>query len=121
MRQMKVTDRNAAILRARELRRSMTPPERKLWQVLRTRPGGLKFRKQHPFGLCTADFYCPAARLVIEVDGDSHDMGDRPEHDARRDSWLRGQGFSVIRFLAADVMRNTDAVVRAILLAAGRS
>ncbi len=93
-------NRNAAILRARELRRSMTPPERRLWQVLRTRPEGLKFRKQHPLGLCTADFYCASAKLVIEVDGDGHDMGDHPGRDLRRDQWLRAQGLRVIRFLA---------------------
>jgi very-short-patch-repair endonuclease len=96
----------------------MTPPERRLWQVLRTRPGDLKFRKQHPFGPYTADFYCPSARLVIEVDGDSHDMGDRPESDARRDDWLRTRGFHVIRFLAVEVMKDVESVKTAILLAA---
>jgi very-short-patch-repair endonuclease len=115
---MPPVDRNAAILRARALRRSMSPPERRLWQVLRTRPGDLKFRKQHPFDTCTADFYCPSARLVIEVDGDSHDMGSRPEMDARRDALLRERGLKVIRFLAADVMRDTESVVTAIIEAA---
>jgi very-short-patch-repair endonuclease len=100
------SDRNAAVVRARELRRSMTPPERRLWAVLRTRPGDLKFRKQHPLGPFIADFYCASARLVIEVDGDGHDMGTRPALDARRDELLRARGFSVIRFLAVDVMRD---------------
>ena len=115
---MPPADRNSAILRARALRRSMSPPERRLWQVLRTRPGNLKFRKQHPFDICTADFYCPSARLVIEVDGDSHDMDARRERDAQRDALLRGRGLKVIRFLAADVMRDTDSVVKAIVEAA---
>jgi very-short-patch-repair endonuclease len=96
----------------------MTPPEHKLWQALRTRPGGFKFRKQHPFPDCTADFYCPAARLVVEVDGDSHDMGDRPALDASRDARLQERGIRVIRFLAADVMNDLGSVVRAIVLAA---
>ena len=117
---MQVSTRNEAVLRARELRRSPSPPEARLWQALRTRPGGLKFRRQHPLGPYVADFYCAAAKLLVEVDGDAHDMGDRPERDARRDAWLREQGLCVLRFLAADVMRDLDSVVTAILRAARR-
>ena len=106
---------NAAVLRARALRREMSLPEGLLWQVLRTRPGDFKFRHQHPFGRCTADFYCAAAKLVIEVDGDSHSMGTRPEDDARRDAWLRGKGIEVLRFDAADVFRDVNSVVTAIV------
>jgi very-short-patch-repair endonuclease len=98
----------------------MSLPELLLWQVLRTRPGGLKFRHQHPFDRCTADFYCAAAKLVIEVDGDSHSMGNRPEQDAARDAWLRGQGYRVIRFDAVDVLKDLDSVVTGILLEARR-
>ena len=113
-------DKNSAGLRARALRREMSLPELLLWQVLRTRPGGLKFRHQHPFDRCTADFYCAAAKLVIEVDGDSHSMGNRPEQDAARDAWLRGQGYRVIRFDAVDVLKDLDSVVTGILLEARR-
>ena len=112
------TRRNGAVNRARQLRREPTPPEYRLWQALRLRPGGLKFRRQHPFDRCTADFYCPAARLVVEVDGDSHGMGDNPERDVRRDAWLRSQGVEVIRFDARDVMTDVEAVVRAIVVRA---
>jgi very-short-patch-repair endonuclease len=91
-----------------------------LWQALRLRPGGLKFRRQHPFDRCTADFFCAAARLVVEVDGDGHSMGDNPERDARRDAWLRSQGLEVVRFDARDVMNDVNSVVRAILLQARR-
>jgi very-short-patch-repair endonuclease len=98
----------------------MTLPEGMLWQVLRKRPDGLKFRYQHPIGRCIVDFYCPATRLVIEVDGESHSMGDNPERDARRDHWLRGRGLRVIRFNATDVIRDLQSVVTAILLACGR-
>jgi very-short-patch-repair endonuclease len=114
------SDRNAAILRARALRRAPTPPEFRLWLLLRQRPDGLKFRKQHPLGSYTLDFYCPAVKLVIEVDGDSHSMGDNPARDRRRDAWLREQGLRVLRFDAADVMRDVESVVTAILLAARR-
>jgi very-short-patch-repair endonuclease len=115
--QMRQVDRNAVVMRARQARREMTLPEGILWQILRTRPRDLKFRRQHPVGAYVVDFYCPAARLVIEVDGAGHDMGDRPAHDARRDAWLRGQGLRVIRFDAADVLKDPESAVTQILLA----
>lgn len=112
---MRKVDRNSAVQKARELRRSPSPPESLLWQQLRQRPHGLKFRRQHPFGPFIADFYCPAVKLVIEVDGDSHDLGDRPALDAARDLWLREQGLRVLRFNAADVMQDVGSAVLAIL------
>jgi very-short-patch-repair endonuclease len=98
----------------------MSPPEAYLWQVLRQRPGGLKFRRQHPFERCTADFYCAAAKLVVEVDGASHGMGDNPESDARRDAAMRDEGLRVLRFSAEEVMKDLESVVTAIVLAARR-
>jgi very-short-patch-repair endonuclease len=112
---MRQVDRNAAVQKARELRRSPSPPESLLWRQLRERPRGLKFRRQHPFGPFIADFYCPAVKLVVEVDGDSHDMGNRPAEDARRERWLREQGLRVIRFNAADVMKDVGSAVTEIL------
>jgi very-short-patch-repair endonuclease len=113
-------EKNDAVLLARALRRNMTLPEGLLWQVLRQRPGGLKFRRQHPVGRCIVDFYCPAAKLVIEIDGESHSMGDRPSRDMARDGWLRKQGLRVLRFAAADVMKDRESVVTAIALACRR-
>jgi very-short-patch-repair endonuclease len=112
-------ERNETVLRARALRRDMTLPEGLLWQALRKRPNGLKFRRQHPLGRCIVDFYCPSARLVIEVDGESHSMGDCPERDEMRDRWLERQGLRVLRIPAADVMGDLDSVVTAITLACG--
>ena len=112
---MRKVDRNAAIQKARELRRSPSPPETLLWQQLRHRPHGLKFCRQHPFGPFIADFYCSAVKLVVEVDGDSHDMGDRPRLDARRERWLQEHGLRVIRFNAADVMKDVGSAVSEIL------
>jgi very-short-patch-repair endonuclease len=91
-----------------------------LWLILRQKPNGLKFRRQHPIGPYTLDFYCPAVKLDVEVDGDSHGMGDNPARDRRRDSWLRDHGLRVLRFDAADVMKDVESVVTAILLAARR-
>jgi very-short-patch-repair endonuclease len=88
----------------------MSPPEAALWQYLRTRPGGFKFRRQHPLGPYDLDFFCRSAAVAIEVDGDAHDMGDRPQRDERRDAWVVAQGILTLRFLAADVLKNLEAV-----------
>ncbi|MFS0735740.1 endonuclease domain-containing protein [Sphingomonas sp. 1P06PA] len=104
--------------RARELRRAMSLPEVILWRALRERPAGLRFRRQHPAGRYILDFFCPAHRLAIEIDGEAHDRGDRPERDADRDRWLSEQGVRVIRVAARDVLGDLDAVVRHIESAA---
>lgn len=101
--------------KARNLRRALSPPEVALWQWLRSRPDGLKFRRQHPAGPYILDFYCPSARLAIEVDGSGHDLAGQVAHDARRDGWLQAQGYRVLRVRAVDIFRDFDAVVRQIL------
>jgi len=88
----------------------MSPPEIALWQHLRTRPGGFKFRRQHRAEPYTLDFYCREAAVAIEVDGAVHDMGDNPARDARRDASLAERGVVTLRFAAADVMHNLEGV-----------
>ncbi|WP_332306553.1 endonuclease domain-containing protein [Sphingomonas sp. PAMC 26605] len=90
-----------------------------LWQVLRTRPGGYRFRRQAPAGSYVLDFYCAPARLAIEVDGEAHSRGDRPVRDAARDAWLKEREVAVLRVRAADVLRDLEAVVRRILAEVG--
>ena len=97
--------------RARALRREMSLPEVLLWQALRARPGGFKFRHQHPAGSYVLDFYCVAAALCIEVDGAAHDMGENPQRDARRDDWLAEQGIKTIRIPAEEILKDLEAVV----------
>jgi very-short-patch-repair endonuclease len=105
--------------KARQLRRQLTAPEVKLWQWLRGRPGGLKFRRQHPIGPYVLDFYHAATKLAIEVDGEAHNRGDHPERDAMRDAWLSEQGLRTLRIPAIDVMREFEAVTRLIIDACG--
>ncbi|WP_449474255.1 endonuclease domain-containing protein [Sphingobium chungangianum] len=93
----------------------MSPPEVALWQWLRQRPSGLKFRRQHPVGPYVLDFYCASARLAVEIDGSGHDHIERVTHDERRDIWLRAQGFRVLRIKAIDVLTDLDSVMRHIL------
>ena len=106
---------------AKQLRATMSPPELALWIALRERPGGFKFRRQHPAGPYVADFYCHAARLIIEVDGKAHDFGDRPARDAARDCWFGERGIAVLRIPAVEIFHDCDAMVRGIVaLAAER-
>lgn len=95
--------------RAKALRRGMTEPERTLWAMLRSEQQGLRFRRQHALGPYILDFYCPAAKLCVEVDGPSHE--ERAEHDARRTQWLAEQGVRVVRFTVADVEQRPAWVV----------
>ena len=88
----------------------MSLPEVLLWQQLKLRPGGFKFRKQHPATPYVFDFYCHAAKLIVEVDGASHDMGDRPESDAQRDAHFRALGFRIVRIPAKDVLSDAAGV-----------
>jgi very-short-patch-repair endonuclease len=110
--------RVGAVSQSRRLRRRMSLPEILLWQELRKRPGGLKFRRQHPSGPYTLDFYCNDARLAIEVDGEAHERGDRPERDSARDSWLADAGIATLRLPAIEVMHDLEATVRTIIAGA---
>ena len=97
------------------MREMLTPPELALWMRLRVRRRGQPaFRRQHPFGPYVLDFYCAKARLAIEVDGQSHDLGDRPARDEARDAYLAKQDVRVVRYRAADVMRDPDGVAQSI-------
>ena len=107
------------VAKARSLRRALTLPEGLLWRVLRQRPEGHKFRRQHPCGPFVLDFYCEGAKLGIEVDGMAHDMGDRPERDIARDRWLSERGIRILRIPARHVLHDMDAVVRQITAECG--
>jgi len=106
---------------ARRLRRKLSAPEAKLWVRLRERmPGKPVFRRQHAIGPYVLDFYCPAARLAIELDGISHDLGERPERDMQRDAWLKSRGITVVRIAVSELPRKIDDAADAIVrMAAG--
>ncbi|MGE0609571.1 MAG: endonuclease domain-containing protein [Pirellulales bacterium] len=109
---------NARNDRARALRRDATFPERLLWGRLRAgRLAGLKFRRQHPLGKYVLDFYCHAARLAIELDGDSH-IG-RAAYDAARADWIATQGVRILRVGNDEVLREIDSVLEGIVLHCG--
>lgn len=103
---------------ARQLRRSMSPPEIVLWSALRRRPHGFKFRRQHPSGRFIADFYCHEVRLVVEVDGGYHDNASAGQRDLARDAWFAERGIRTLRVRAADVLRDPDGVTLGVIAAA---
>jgi very-short-patch-repair endonuclease len=105
--------------RARELRKRMSPIERKLWYALRDDQLGASFRRQHPVGPYVLDFYCASARLAIELDGDDH--AARAESDSRRTRFINQQGIRVIRFSNRDVCSNLQGVKESIALELKRS
>ncbi len=107
----------AALAMARRERRSGNLPEVLVWRALRQRPGGFKFRRQHPIDRYSLDFACLQARLAIEIDGESHAMGERPGRDIRRDERPSALGFRTLRVPACDVLNNLDEVVRGIVAA----
>jgi very-short-patch-repair endonuclease len=97
---------------ATRLRRKQTREEAQLWQTLRAgRFAGFKFRRQHPLGGYFLDFYCPAARLAIELDGFEHGLPRQREHDAARDQFLAGEDIEDLRFWNHQWRSNREGVL----------
>lgn len=95
---------------ARHFRQNLTPAEVKLWSALRRRQlEGFKFRCQHPVGRFVVDFYCPACKLVVEVDGDVHNQ--QKEYDQARTEQLELYGYQVLRFTNEEVLKNLSTVL----------
>jgi len=99
--------------RARQLRSAPTDAEIRLWSRIRRRQiGNFRFRRQHPIGPYVVDFFCPEAKLIVEVDGGQHAIRER--EDAERTQWLEQRGYSVLRFWNNEVLGNTEGVLLAI-------
>ena len=93
----------------------MTLPEVLLWRLLRQRPYGLKFRRQHETSYYTLDFYCSDARLAIEVDGMIHDNPEQADHDLKRDEWAASHGIETLRMPASEVLADVGRAGEAIV------
>ena len=103
---MRATARSMAS--ARRLRRQLSLPEMLLWRILRLSRRDVRFRKQHAIGPFVADFYCTAAKIVIEIDGATHNQ--RQHADGTRDAYMASLGLEVIRISAAEVLADPEAV-----------
>ena len=99
--------------RARQLRKRLTPPERKLWSVLRgNKIDGVNFRRQHAIGNYIVDFVSIKKKLIIELDGSQH--LEQTEYDAERTRYLESRGYRVTRFWNNQVENDLDGVIREI-------
>jgi very-short-patch-repair endonuclease len=96
----------------RQLRAALTPAEARLWKYLKSSQlDGRKFRRQHSVGPYILDFYCPALKLAVELDGAAHDSDTAQLHDERRSRFLAGNGIRVLRFQNNDVINNPEGVL----------
>ena len=112
--EMSKRSHSQATLRARQLRRVMTPPERKLWSKLRGRQlDGFKFRRQHPLLGYVLDFYCAERKLAVELDGPSH--AGSIEYDEVRTERLAAEDIRVVRYTNLEIEENVDGVLTDIL------
>jgi very-short-patch-repair endonuclease len=110
-----IMDRMEPIPFAKYLRQTSNSYEQLLWQLLRNRQRcGKKFRRQHPLGIYTADFYCAEARLVLEIDGSPHETIEGKRRDEARDDWMLSQGIEVLRFGGWQIESDTQQVLQAI-------
>jgi very-short-patch-repair endonuclease len=106
---------NQQRFRAKRLRSTMTRAETLLWRYIKAgRVDGLAFRRQVPMQKYIADFVCYSRRLIIELDGESHDFESTIQQDAERDAWFFSQGYTVIRFTNEEVLTNLEGVVATI-------
>jgi very-short-patch-repair endonuclease len=97
---------------AAHFRSRMPRPEFMLWDAIRGRQCcGLRFRRQVQIGPYYADFVCYVARLIVELDGESHDSDRARRHDCARDEYLRSQNFRVLRFWNAQIFQNLESVL----------
>jgi cyclase len=97
--------------RAKYLRNHLTPAEMKLWGYLRTHPLGFKFRRQHPVDIYIVDFYCHTCKLVIEADGNIHDLQDVQKADEERQRLLEAGGLKVLRLKNEEILKSMDSVI----------
>ena len=96
--------------RARDLRKNATRQEQRLWyDFLRTYPA--KFRRQQQIGPYIADFYCPSARVVIELDGSGHYEADGKEYDRWRDAYIAAQENKILRFTNTEIEKEFERVI----------
>lgn len=100
---------------AKKLRANTTPHERILWRALKELPiDGTHFRRQAPIGRYVVDFFCPAKRLIIELDGGHHNDDEIARRDGERQLWLEQEGYRVIRFWNSDITGDLNAMLERI-------
>ncbi|MFA6273767.1 MAG: endonuclease domain-containing protein [Candidatus Paceibacterota bacterium] len=97
--------------RRRELRKNQTKQEEILWQYIRNRKLGVKFKRQYSVGGYVLDFYCPEFKLVIEIDGNQHSKKEEVLYDEERTNFLKILGCNVLRFKNIEIEKNIEKVL----------
>ena len=96
----------------KELRNNLTPAEAILWTAIQKKQlKGRKFRRQHSIGKYIIDFYCPAEKIAIELDGAGHYTPEGSDYDEERDDYIGNLGITVLRYENRDIYNNLDAVL----------
>lgn len=99
------------IEKSRDLRKNMTPQERKLWYIIKNRQFfGYRFRRQFPLGQYIVDFMCREKKIIIEIDGGQHNEIKNIQYDNKRTEYLISEGYKVIRFWNNDIDKNMGGV-----------
>src|SRR3989344_346581 len=107
-----IFNKRSQIIKRKLLRRNTPLPENILWQALRNRKvSGQKFKRQFSIGRYVVDFYCPALRLAIEIDGSYHDEKSVNEYDLERHRFVESLGLHCLHFKNKDVEKNTNCVI----------
>jgi|SRR3989344_8523891 len=113
-----VFNKKSETLKRKTLRANLPKPEIILWKRIKNKQlGGYKFRRQYSVGRYVVDFYCPIAKLAIELDGDSHYVADAPEYDKIRENFIKEYGIRFLRFKNSDIQNNLIQVLENILSA----
>ena len=100
--------------RRRELRKRSTKEEEILWSKIRNNKIGYKFKRQHSIGGYILDFYCSELRLIIEIDGASHNTQEAKGYDENRDRYFKELGYITVRFLNTEIENNLKEVLNKI-------
>ncbi len=114
----KAYNRKSETLKRKILRNNLPKSEIILWNKVKGKQlSGYKFRRQYGVGRYVIDFYCPVSKLAIEIDGDSHFIGDMPEYDSIRENFIKKFGINFLRFKNSDILNNINIVLEKILSA----
>ena len=111
----KILNKTSMKSKRKLLRNNMPKAEIVLWSKLKgNQLNGYKFRRQHSVGKFVVDFFCPKLKLVIEVDGNSHFLDEKPERDRERQKYIENHGIRFLRFTNADIYKNMNEVLTSI-------
>jgi very-short-patch-repair endonuclease len=110
----RIFNRNAELEKRRILRANMTGSEKILWEKIRNKKLGLKFRRQYSIGPYVVDFYCAQLKLAVEIDGGVHAANDVKEYDKEREDFIKSFGIKMIRFDNEEVKGDLNRVLKTI-------